>query len=293
MFKIFFEIFRFFLFCTPLVDFYRWPLLNIAIFSVSDSKRYSKDPTGVANFRPLPQEQTQDVVKKTFKGLGKNVPKLLQTDKYSLEIRNSLFRTKFVEEILTGKLDPDNYLRFKVQNVVYLDHAAKMYSLASNKMQIQGKQEWFEFYRAQSEKHKKLYEQLLTTCGVKDAESVAKGPAVKFYTDYLTVVATDSPEYLAIAMLPCSNYWSLIADYLEKDKRPMNAFKQKWIKENKRTGVGSTETFVANHYKEEDFKPGLFHFCKASVAEVNTFQEAGGESLTEYLDILEACRKVQ
>lgn len=169
-----------------------------------------------------------------------------------------------------------------------------MYNLASIKMQIQGKQEWFEFYRNQSEKHDKLYDQLRITYGIKDAESVAKGPALKFYTDYLTVVATDSPKYLAIAMLPCSKYWSFIANYLDNDKRPMNAFKQKWIKENKRTGVGSTETFVANHYtKKEDFKPGLFHFCKASVAEVNTFQEAGGESLTEYLDILEACGKVQ
>lgn len=197
--------------------------------------------------------------------------------------------------MFTGTLDPDNYARFKVQNIVYLDHVAKMYNLAGDKMQIQGKEDWVKFYFAQSLKHQKLYEHLRLTYGIEGAESVEKGPAVKLYMNYLEVVANDRPKYLAIAMLPCSTYWSLIADDLHEDKQQMNAFKKKWIEDNKRPPghLGSTAEFVANHYtEEEDFKPGLFHFCKASVAEVNTFQEAGGEPLTQYLDILEACSKL-
>ena len=39
MFGIFLKFFDFFLFCTPLVDFYRWPLLNLWIRDVRSSPR--------------------------------------------------------------------------------------------------------------------------------------------------------------------------------------------------------------------------------------------------------------
>ena len=50
MFGIFLKFFDFFLFCTPLVDFYRWPLLKTEGMGMSGRKESVKERESTSNW---------------------------------------------------------------------------------------------------------------------------------------------------------------------------------------------------------------------------------------------------
>ena len=197
-------------------------------------------------------------------------------------------RTKFMQGMARGTLNPKEYGGYMVQDTAYLGHVVKALQLAAKQIELKNPI-FAHFYMHQAEKYNTYYMAMLKTWRLDDVTNVALGPAAKTYLMYQSVLSQEDPRYLSIAMLPCAMLWPEMARQLIGSLEKTSLYGD-WFKENMRPPEyeGSLEKFVDKNFKPiEEGKKASLIFCEGMLNELNFFKEACGEVL---LSLDEVCR---
>ena len=169
-----------------------------------------------------------------------------------------------------GEFPLSNYRYFLEQDAAYFDHVADVYRLAATKMEIQKNKDYANFYWKQSAKFSHLHKQFIQKKDLSGNGQV--GTALKEYKDFLSNV---SPEYLALAMLPCSMLYPELAR-VEVQNPAGNLYEEDFFKENRRDDESSTEKFV-NEIKDIKEQRALLIFWRGLKHELNLLREVGDQ----------------
>ena len=213
---------------------------------------------------------------------GRSFSQDLFNNETSVKIRNAAKESCFIQGMVAGTLDPDDYGGYMVQDAAYCFNAVEAFDCAADKMQSEGKPEFSLLYRVQSESFKKYNQEFVKTWRLKNTDSVVMGPAAAMYVGYETALSRQDPKYLAIAMLPCSMLWPWIAGELIDSVDKKNPYYD-WFDDNKPDGHKSRlEKFVDYFFNPEEKEKALVIFHEGLINELNFFRDACDETLYYY-----------
>lgn len=232
------------------------------------------------------QEQSQDISKKALRperssssSLSKD---LFEKTEFSKTIRDYALDTKFIKGMTEASLRPTQFGSYMIQDTAYLANAVKMYSEAAPKMEKEGKPDFALFYRKQALKYEGYYKEFLKTWNLESAEAVRVGPAFQTYMAYQQNVVENHPEYLPVAMLPCTMLWPwMVGSLITGTVNEQNLYYKDWFEPNKPRQSGqpsSTEEFVDKNKAAFDENVAHEIFCEGMVNEVNAFREVVNEA---------------
>jgi len=111
------------------------------------------------------------------------------------------------------------------------------------------------------------------------------GPTFQTYMGYQQAVVEKHPEYLPVAMLPCTMLWPWMAGTLIKKVDKQNPYYKDWFVPKMRPPriPSLTEKFVDENKGAFDERIARQIFCEGMMNEVNALQEARGEPPFEIL----------
>ena len=164
--------------------------------------------------------------------------------------------SKFIHGIRTGKLDPDYFSRFELQDGRYLTEGRDVLENTGNI--LKGKYPGFqEISRKQASKYNDHRKILLNKYDLASFDCVILHPATANYVEFLKndPRIKEDPRRLLFAMLACSHSWR----YISKETLPYvdteNVYKKKWLEPNFREDnyQSELEMFLNKKYKEKMF----------------------------------------
>jgi thiaminase len=232
-------------------------------------------------------ERLQDASKTMLKLLP--FTKMLINNPINKDIIGKMEKTEFIQLMITGNLSPLDYSYFEEKDTAYFKQVSNIYASAALNMNYG----FSNFYTIQGKKFDELYKNSLQKLHLVDTKSVKMGKAFPEYIAFLTKVKIYYPEYLSIAMLPCSVSWKeVVGRTIDQVNRKNNVYYKEWFLENRPTpyNPSSTERFVDVNYTQLEHKEkALIIYCQALMRELNNFLEMRGEELISLKEIDKKC----
>lgn len=164
-----------------------------------------------------------------------------------------LKKSIIIEGMRTGKLDPDVFSRFELQDGRYLQGGRDILMDKGNilKVKFPGFHEMCEGQAKIFDDHHQL---LLKKYNMGSFDCVILHPAIQQYLDFLKNderIKTD-PRRLLFAMLSCSHSWRYISGVILPNVNPESVYKEKWIVPN---------------FREEGYESDLEKFINQKIEE--------------------------
>ena len=231
-------------------------LTNFIDFFPEDGEYSSNPKDARADFDILPRESslkgskkslfTKRFTKEIFMAGGKKTLDKVITD------------GKLIHGIRTGKLDPDYFARFELQDGRYLTEGMEILLDKGNILKGTGRYPGFqEMCRTQASKYDKHRQIVLNKYGLAKFDCVIPHPATTQYVEFLRndPRIQQEPQRLLFAMLACSHSWRYISREILPQVDPENVYKEKWLEPNSRQDdyESELEIFLNNKYDEKMF----------------------------------------
>lgn len=256
-------------------------LIALAPTSGRDNKVHEKNPS--KPLLKLPEEFFRGKRPKTSaEPLSFSQRLFNDEDIQSPTIREKTIESDFIQGMASGTLNANYYGAYMVQDLAYLYNAVNAFN---NAAEVTGQSDFEQFYRNKSSEWDSDYlVPMLEDWHLVNTENVQPSTEAREYMSFLITVSQEKPEYLAIAMLPCTMLWRWMADELY-DSVPQGSAYYHWFEENKSPEPGyqgSLEIFVDEHFTtEQEYEEAKPIFCQAMVGECDFFHEGGGQSRCE------------
>ena len=141
--------------------------------------------------------------------------------------------SKFIDGIRKGKLDPDYFSRFELQDCRYLTEGRDVLEDTGNI--LKGKYPGFqEISLKQASKYNDHRTHLLNKYNLESFDCVILYPATKQYVEFLRndPRIKEDPRRLLFAMLACSHSWRYISGLTLPFVDTENVCKKKWLEPN-------------------------------------------------------------
>lgn len=153
-------------------------------------------------------------------------------------IKSSL-NTTIVKGIQDGNLNPDYYMLYTFQDIVYLKYSVDLFSLLETKLINDDKYAFMlDLTRYLYNSYKKYYDLILEQYKIPTGliEKVTLNDTIssvnKYLNDLKTTIENEEPFYYMVAILPCLKLYRWLGDYLSKFDYYNNIYKS-WIDANK------------------------------------------------------------
>ena len=177
--------------------------------------------------------------------------------KYLLD--KEIEESKFIDGILTGKLDLEYFNRFEIQDGRYLTEGSDVLKNTGNIL----KEKYEDFEKISIVQAKKYDDQrdiLLKKYAQSSFNCVILHPATARYVEFLRNdprIKAD-PRRLLFAVLACSHSWRYISRKTLPHVNDENVYKEKWLVPNFREEnyESELETFLNKKYEEKMFTEG-------------------------------------
>ena len=140
--------------------------------------------------------------------------------------------SKFIQGMVKGKLNPDMFSAFELQDAVYLSKARDILASTANQI-VSTRPAFASMYNVQASKYDQHYQQLLKKKNMVDVKSVLLSPITRQHVEYLAKLSATDPRFLAIGVLPCSQFWRTISERLIAQVDPSSEYKG-WFEGNLR-----------------------------------------------------------
>ena len=164
--------------------------------------------------------------------------------------------SKLIEGMSSGKLDPDHFSRFELQDGRYLTEGRDVLLDTGNilKEKFPGFQEISLKQASKYNDHRKL---LLNKYNLASFDCVILHPATAKYVEFLRndLRIKEDPRRLLFAMLACSHSWRYISGKILPIVDPNSVYKEKWLEPNFRGEdyESELEMFLNTKYEEKMF----------------------------------------
>jgi thiaminase/transcriptional activator TenA len=219
-----------------------------------------------------------------------NFAKLLFDSPFSKKVRKAVLETEFFKKMIKNNLAPEEYGGYMVQDAAYIFEAIKAFDIAADK--VQGGElppEFALFYRCRSASYRKYSSYFTTKWKIQNPKSVIFDPEAATYVEYEMKLAQNSPEFLAIGILPCDMLWPWVATEINNQVAQNNVYRS-WVDDNlpSKPGPSSTQRFVNKFFTEDDMQKSLKIFNEGMINELNFFRSACGEKPIDYSTFGEA-----
>ncbi len=201
--------------------------------------------------------------------------------------------TDFIQGIKKGKLNPNDYGQYTVQDCAYTYHGQKDYQNLENRAAKMELPELAAFAKARWISYKKYYEEETNNWHIKDPSALKLNEAASWYINSEKKAFSDMyhPIYGIIAMIPCDQLWPWLALELEPSKKESGVYSF-WIENN--LGFGGAyrlDNFVDSWFKNN---PGVYNedianyiYRCSMIGELNFFKSGCGQPLTPVPTLLE------
>ena len=169
---------------------------------------------------------------------------------------NVIKESKLIHGMRTGKLDPDQFSRFELQDGRYLTEGRDVLLDTGNilKEKFPGFQEISRKQASKYDDHRKL---LLNKYNLKSFDCVNLHPETAKYVEFLRndPRIKEDPRRLLFAMLACSHSWRYISRQILPIVDPNSVYKEKWLVPNfrKEDYESELEIFLNTKYEEKMF----------------------------------------
>ena len=186
-------------------------------------------------------------------------------------------KTKFIQGIVRGNLEPESYVAYAVQDAAYCREVVQGHGTVIQRAQDDALRGFLEQRR---NRFKRYTRERGIKWDVDQPPRIELERATKEYIDWEKEVASEyDPLYFVVASIPCSRLWYWLAHKVKPCAVSRNLY-QFWIDEHS-TGDGGVdlEGFVDEHASSLDEGKALNVYRKTMIGEVNFFRSACGESL--------------
>ena len=199
------------------------------------------------------------------------------------DIAEQALASDYIQSIKHGNLHPDNYGQYTVQDACYCYNAEADYQTLEERSNKAGYSELASFAQARYEGYQKYNKEFLTSWHIADGKAVIPSEAANVYINFEHHVANNmEPIYGVMAMIPCEQLWSWLANQLKADATPENLYSF-WITENEGWhGAYRLDNFIDSWFKNNPDKyneeQALYVMRSSMTCELNFFRSACGES---------------
>ncbi|KAL6491527.1 hypothetical protein MHYP_G00018720 [Metynnis hypsauchen] len=167
----------------------------------------------------------------------------------NLDLARETFFADFVRLMECGSLEAERFVKFTLQDILYLDGVTAMLKEMSEK--VTQPAEMKDFIKGRHSSYKAFRDSCLQNLLMKDLNSIQPTKAIQKYLDtYRGVMKESDPVYFVVALLPCSRLWVWLAQNL---KTPEHSAYYRWKLDNM---DGHPEKFrsILNKYLDTDDK---------------------------------------
>ncbi len=200
------------------------------------------------------------------------------------KLAEASFNSLYVQGIGQGDLNPDDYSRYKVVDVIYVYHGLEDCKVALGKALDGNDADLIYFLHARVERLKGSVSRRENALNISDPNAVYPTKAAQAYIDLEHRVAeTLPPVYYVLAAVPCLRLWAWMTSILMPQATPGNIYREWITKNNDWSGAYQLENFVnswfaANpSYFDEASARDVYQGCM--LGEANFFREACGQKL--------------
>lgn len=192
----------------------------------------------------------------------------------SVSIAQKSLTSCFINGIANANLNPNDYGKYTVQDVIYCYKATQNLKLLLENPDNDSYKPFLENRIASYEKYTKfLFEQW----NIGDPSAIKLGEAAELYIVYQEHIFKNCDIlYALISMLPCEMLWTWLANQLEGNISDTNVYSF-WISDNMGTEPGKIGTFLNNNSVSIDFAVALPIFLNCMRGEYNFFCSPCGE----------------
>ncbi|XP_037388369.1 uncharacterized protein LOC119261944 [Pygocentrus nattereri] len=139
----------------------------------------------------------------------------------SLDLAKETLHLEFLNKLKSYTMKAERYLKFTLQDMVYLDGVTAMLKEMSEK--VTEPEDLKVFIEGRHSSYKKFRDSCLQSLSIKDLNSIEPMPAMQKYLDtYREVMKESDPVYFVVALLPCPRAWSWIAQNLQLPKHSVH-----------------------------------------------------------------------
>ncbi|KAK3598232.1 hypothetical protein CHS0354_017914 [Potamilus streckersoni] len=138
-------------------------------------------------------------------------------------------KSKFIQGLQYGKLDPADFGGYMVQDSVYCYYSKESIDTAAEKATDPTLKFFLE---KRSESYKKYYEELFTTWHIRDPTGIDLSKACADYAALEKNVAeTMASLYLVVALIPCSKLWPWLGKQISDPPHNFGVY-ESWVNSN-------------------------------------------------------------
>jgi len=197
-----------------------------------DNVRYSNALKKIrSNFNLRRQEGSEDVSKKAVRA-GRPFTKTLLENGQSQKLLSGAMTSPFITQMVQGKLNPSIFRNFELQDAFYLSSARDILK-GTAKQIASSNPEFADMYNTQAGKYDSVVEELRKKYNLPDVTSISPVRVTEDYVGYLAELSQKDPRFLAVGVLPCSQFWRSISGQLIDDVKDTSEYKS-WFAENVR-----------------------------------------------------------
>lgn len=192
----------------------------------------------------------------------------------SMDIANDALKSCFISGIAKGDLDPNDYGKYTIQDVIYCYRSTQnlkflLQNPANNKYKkfIENRIASFESYT------KTLFEQW----NIANPDAIKLSEAAETYINYQELIFKHyNIIYAIVSMLPCEMLWTWLANKMQNNISEHNVYSF-WIKENMGSEPGKIGDFLNQYSDHVDFDEALQIFLNCMRGEYNFFCSPCGQ----------------
>lgn len=143
--------------------------------------------------------------------------------------QQNALKSKFVQGLQNGTLDPTDFGGYMVQDSVYCYHSKESIDTSAKKAKDPVLKDFLE---KRSESYKKYYEELFTTWHIRDPTGIDLSKACADYAALEKEVAeTMISLYLIVALIPCSKLWPWLGKKISNPPKKFGVY-ESWVNSN-------------------------------------------------------------
>ena len=202
--------------------------------------------------------------------------------KYSEGLAHEAYGTEFIQKMLLGKLDPNSYGQFLVEDIAYLYKSIANLQKLKERAEAIPDADLAQFAESRITSFTNYAEAFREAYHIKDVNAIEVSKALQEYIDFLhSVINSDlQPEYLLVAMAPCEKLWDWLANKMDSNlsesQKNENIY-YFWVNDNKGSSH-KIENYVNQHSCGIDLDKAKTIFKTAVNGEMNFFKAACNET---------------
>ncbi len=200
------------------------------------------------------------------------------------DVAEEAFNTDYIQGIWLSSLNPGDYGHYTIQDCAYCCHAQGDFETIEERSSAKGFPQLAAFAKTKYEGYVAYTKELMEAWHLSNTDAISPSDAAAQYMAFEGSVAKEmDPIYGVIAMIPCEQLWSWLANVMDETPVAGNLY-QFWIDENKSwDGAYRLDNFIdgwiKDHPNSYDPKLGLHAYRGSMIGEANFFRSAAGQSL--------------